>query len=120
MTPQELEDRTFCFARDVRKLVKEAGPKITKSDADQIVRSSGSVGANYIEANEAIGQKDFMMRLRICRKEAKETSFWFRILESTIPTSCSTELLRLQGEAEELRKIFNASIRTLERQSANR
>ena len=82
-----------------------------------MIRSSGSVGANYIEANEALGTKDFTMRLRICRKEAKETSYWFRIIEENVPAQNLLEFRCLTGEAEELRKIFNAAITTLERQS---
>jgi four helix bundle protein len=50
-------------------------------DAKQFIRASGSIGANYIEANEAIGKKDFVMKIKICRREAKETYYWLRLLE---------------------------------------
>ncbi len=73
----DLEDRTFNFAKSVRALVK----KLTKTignieDGKQVIRSSGSVGANYIEANESLSKKDFVMRIKICRKEAKESRYW--------------------------------------------
>jgi len=45
---------------------------------NSLVRASGSVGANYIEANESLSKKDFLMRVKICRKEAKESRYWLR------------------------------------------
>ena len=78
-------------------------------DVRQLVRSSGSVGANYIEANECIGKKDFIMKIKTCRREAKESVYWLRLLE------CSGELEQqrrtLTGEAVELMKIFGAIAR---------
>jgi four helix bundle protein len=50
-------------------------------DAKQLIRASGSIGANYIEANEAIGKKDFVMKIKICRREAKESCYWLRLLD---------------------------------------
>ena len=50
-------------------------------DGKQLVRSSGSVGANYIEANEALSKKDFIMRIKICRKEAKESRYWLKLVD---------------------------------------
>ncbi len=47
----------------------------------QVIRASGSVGANYIEANEALSKKDFIMRVKICRKEAKESRYWLMLIE---------------------------------------
>ena len=69
----DLEERTFIFAKDVRFFIKTI-PKtiINIEDAKQLVKSSGSIGANYIEANESLGKKDFLMRSKISRKEAKE------------------------------------------------
>ena len=68
----DLEERTFEFARRVRQFVKKLPRTICNiEDAKQLVRSSGSVGANYIEANEALGKKDFIMRAKISRKESK-------------------------------------------------
>ncbi len=74
--PYDLEDRTYEFARRVRAFVKQLPRTICNTeDVKQVVRSSGSVGANYIEANEALSKKDFRMRVRISRKESKETRY---------------------------------------------
>jgi four helix bundle protein len=81
--PYDLEQRTELFAREVRVLVKK--PPLTlanREDIRQLVRASGSVGANYIEANEALSRKDFVVRLRISRKEAKEAAYWLRLVDS--------------------------------------
>ncbi len=73
----DLEDRTFNFAKSVRALVKKRTKTIGNiEDGKQVIRSSGSVGANYIEANESLSKKDFVMRIKICRKEAKESRYW--------------------------------------------
>ena len=78
----DLEDRTFIFARDVRALVRQIPKTLANiEDAKQVVRSSGSVGANYIEANESLSKKDFLMRIKICRKEAKESRYWLRLID---------------------------------------
>ena len=70
-TQYDLEDRTFDFANDVRAFVKRIPKTLANiEDTKQVVRASGSVGANYIEANESLSKKDFLMRIRICRKEA--------------------------------------------------
>ena len=69
----DLEDRTFNFAKNCRKYVKSLKTSVINiEDGKQLIRSSGSVGANYIEANEKLGDKDFKFRLKIARKEAKE------------------------------------------------
>ena len=73
----DLEDRTYAFAKGVRAFVRRLPRSIANTeDSKQVVRSSGSVGANYIEANEALRKKDFVMRIKICRKEAKESAYW--------------------------------------------
>ena len=72
----DLEDRTFQFARRVRALIKVISMTLwNREDARQLVRASGSVGANYIEANNALGEKDFLMRIKICRKETRESGY---------------------------------------------
>jgi four helix bundle protein len=76
------------------------------------VRSSGSIGANYIEANESLGDKDKIFRLRISRKEAKETMYWLTILEKT-NQELFNEINELNNEAEELRKIISTIIMKL-------
>jgi len=77
-------------------------------DGKQVIRSSGSVGANYIEANEALGQKDFLMHIKISRKEAKESRFWLRLLDLETNTGLEQERKALIQEAEELMRIFAA------------
>jgi hypothetical protein len=77
--PYDLEDRTLAFARRCRAFVRRLPRTVANAeDAKQLVRASGSVGANYIEANEALSKKDFRMRVKI-RKEAKEARYWTRL-----------------------------------------
>src|SRR6202171_6500110 len=77
----DLKERTYMFAKNVRDFVKKLPRTVCNfEDVKQLVRSSGSVGANYIEANEALSKKDFAHRLRIARKEAKESRLWLRLL----------------------------------------
>lgn len=81
-TPYNLEERTFLFAKNCRHYFKHLPKTISNfEDAKQLTRSSGSIGANYIEANENLGSKDFTMHLKIAGKEAKETRFWLKLLQ---------------------------------------
>ncbi|PLX08229.1 MAG: four helix bundle protein [Marinilabiliales bacterium] len=109
-----LEERTFQFAKNTRLFITTL-PKITANieDSKQVVRSSGSVGANYIEANENLGEKDFLMRLKICRKEAKESAFFLRLIKETNDNEYEKEAHRLLQEAKELTKIFSAIIKNV-------
>lgn len=107
----DLEDRTFRFTKNIVAFVKKLPRSITNSEfVKQIVRSAGSIGANYIEANEALSKKDFIMRVRISRKEAKETSYWLRLIIESNDEKFSSEGLILLKEVEELRKILSAII----------
>lgn len=82
----DLEYRCLNYAVSVRKFVLGYPKNIPNyEDGKQVVRSSGSIGANYIEANESLGEKDKLMRLKISRKEAKETIFWLSIMNETNP-----------------------------------
>ncbi len=104
----DLEERTYQFARDVRNFVKLAFKTISGiEDSKQLIRSSGSVAANYIEANESLSKKDFAMRIKICRKEAKESILWLRLLESP-DNNHETTRRKLVQEATELMKIMSA------------
>jgi four helix bundle protein len=76
----------------------------------QLIRSSGSVGANYIEANESLGKADFAMRIKICRKEAKESVYWLRLLLDTNSEDFTQEGELLQKEGIELKKILSSII----------
>jgi len=106
----DLEDRTMRFARNVRTFVTEL-PKTVASieDGKQLIRASGSVGANYIEANEALSKKDFFLRIKICRKEAKESRYWLQVIEP-VPPAHQGDRQSLTQEATELMKIFNAIV----------
>jgi four helix bundle protein len=80
-------------------------------DAKQLVNASGSVGANYIEANEALGKKDFIMRIKISRKEAKESRFWLRLVDTNDDSALEKERKELIQEATELMNIFGSIVR---------
>jgi len=103
----DLEERTLKFAKNVIEYVDKMQKTVTSLEVGkQLVRSAGSVGANYIEANESLGKKDFVMRIKISRKEAKETRYW---LELTSPPDSLAETKRgLVRESTELMKIFGA------------
>jgi four helix bundle protein len=104
----DLEDRTERFAKDVRGFVRKVVKDIPNiEDCRQVVRSSGSVAANDIEANEALSKKDFVMRAKICRKEAKESRLWLRLIQAD---EFEEPRQRLEQEAHELTCIFGAII----------
>jgi four helix bundle protein len=107
----DLEERTLQFARDVRKFVNRLPWTMSNNeDAKQVVQSSGSIGANYIEANESLGRKDFHFRLKIARKEAKETFYWLHLLSTGTNKETELERQRLLNEAKELRCILSSII----------
>ena len=108
----DLESRTMQFAKDVRLFVK----KITKTvgnieDGKQLMRSSGSIGANYIEANEALSKKDFLMRIKISRKEAKESKYWLELIDLNNNAIMENERRSLIQETTELMMIFSSIMR---------
>jgi len=105
----DLEERTFHFAKDVRLFVKTLPNTIANiEDGKQAVKASGSTGANYIEANEALSKKDFKMRIKICRKEAKESAYWLRLIKETNNLNNVDVANILMQEANELKKIFSS------------
>lgn len=79
---KDLVERTFRFALAVRRFVNRL-PKVLSNyeDARQVVRSSGSVAANYLEAQEGVSRKDFFFRIKVCRKESRESGLWLKLLE---------------------------------------
>lgn len=104
----DLEERTLRFAKNVRAFVKRLSKTVANGeDGKQLIRSSGSVGANYIEANESLSKKDFVMRIMICRKEAKESEYWLHLVEID-DSNLERQRIILVQEATELRKIFGA------------
>ncbi|MCK4664286.1 MAG: four helix bundle protein [Bacteroidales bacterium] len=109
--PYDLEERTFQFAKEVRLFIKTLEKTIANiEDAKQVVRSSGSIGSNYIEANESLSKKDFVYRIKISRKEAKESIYWLRLINETnqLPNKKLAE--NLIQESTELKKIFSAIV----------
>jgi four helix bundle protein len=79
----DLEERTFRFANEVRGFVKTLPRGLAnEEDIRQLVKASGSVGANYIEANESLSKNDFALHIKISRKEAKESRYWLRLLDT--------------------------------------
>jgi four helix bundle protein len=105
----DLEDRTLLFAKRVRAFVKKLPKTIGNlEDSKQLIRSSGSVGGNYIEANESLGKKDFALHIRICRKEAKESAYWLRLLDTGGQAEFESERTSFIQEATELTSIFGA------------
>ena len=83
-------------------------------DCRQLVKASGSVGANYIEANEALSKKDFRMRIKISRKEAKESRYWLKLVDTEGKKDLEKDRMVLIKEATELMNIFGAILRKSE------
>jgi len=111
----DLEDRTFSFAQRIRAFVRNLPLSLANTeDIRQLVRASGSVGANYIEANEALSKKDFVLRAKICRKEAKESRYWLRLVDTAGKAGVEGERNSLAQEAQELTNIFGAIVRKSE------
>jgi len=107
----DLEERTLKFSKEVRVFVKKIHKTISNlEDIKQLVRSSGSVGANYIEANEAFSKRDFAMRVKICKKEIKESRYWLILLDTEGNVDLNKERDRLIAEATELMFIFRKII----------
>jgi four helix bundle protein len=106
----DLEERSFQFAKNVALFCKNLERTISNIEyVKQVIRSSSSVGANYIEANESLSKKDFIYRIKISRKEAKETKMWLRLIKETNSHALNENEVLLQ-EAEELKKILSAII----------
>lgn len=111
----DLEERTFTFAQNVRAFFKLLTRTIANNeDGKQVIRSSGSVGTNYIEANESLGKKDFLMRIRISRKEAKESGFWLRLLDVNNNTELEEKRQPLVQESTELMLILGKILQNSE------
>jgi four helix bundle protein len=109
--PRDLEDRTFRFAESVRAFVKQLPRTISNSeDVRQLVRASGSVAANWIEADEALSKKDFLMRVKICRKEAKESRLFLRLIDAGLAKATVAVRDHLAAEARELTLIFSSIV----------
>jgi four helix bundle protein len=108
----DLEDRTSRFAERVRDFCL----KLPKNQANneyvpQLIRSGSSPGANYIEANEGIGGKDFIMKIKTCRREAKESGYWLKLVITDGSSKEEEERSALRQEAREFVLIFTAILK---------
>lgn len=105
----DLEERCLNFTKKVRDYVKKLPRTISNIEyGKQLIRASGSVGANYIEANESLSKKDFKMRIKISKKEAKESRYWLILTEPSKENQKEKE--ELIQEAIELMRIFGSII----------
>ncbi|MCA9381777.1 four helix bundle protein [Candidatus Dojkabacteria bacterium] len=104
---EPLDERTFRLSVELKQYLNSLINRnyIEKVLINQLFRSGTSVGANYIEANESTSKKDFIYRLKICRKEAKESVYWLRLLQDD-----SRANKKLVNEYSELVKIFSSII----------
>ena len=104
----DLEERTLNFAKRVILFTSTLNKTIANIEIiKQLIRSAGSVGANYIEANESLSKKDFAFRVKISKKEAKETCYWLRLLSLTNESQAKEQTVLIK-ECSELMKIFGS------------
>ena len=115
MCEHPLEERCYQFGKRVRAFCREVKKDLANiEDIKQLVKASGSVGANYIEANENVGRGDLKFRLKVCRKESKESMHFLGLMELFDDGELEKERIFLVDEAIQLRKIFTAMIRKLD------
>src|SRR3990167_6697313 len=108
----DLEDRTLIFAKQIINFCKNLpNNTINFKLIDQLIRSAGSIGANYREANDSLGKKDFIHRLRIARKESKETIFWLELVKEA---NKDISIDNLIDECCQLRNILSAIIKKVD------
>jgi len=111
----DLEDRTLNFAKHIIEFINKLPKTLANVEiCKQLVRSAGSVGANYIEANESLSKKDFVLRAKICRKETKESRYWLLLVDVISNSGLEKERQLLINESTELMNIFGAIIRKSE------
>ena len=108
----DLEERTARFGEEIIKFAKKI-PKnsVTLPLIPQLVKAGTSIGANYCEADDAESKPDFKHKLGICKKEARETKHWLRMIVVAVP-ELKEEARKLWQEAKELNLIFNAIVRS--------
>ncbi len=109
-TKYDLEERTAKFGEEIIKFAKKIPENsVTRPLISQLVRAGTSIGANYCEADDAESRKDFIHKIGISKKEAREVKHWLRIIVVAVP-ELKVEARRLWAEAKELNLIFNAII----------
>ena len=108
---KELEDRFHNYTKAVRSLCTRIKWDIINAEyIKQVIRSSGSVSANYTEASDDLGKADEKMKIKISRREAKETTKWLDLLLTYGNTELEKEQQILINEGEQIRKILSAII----------
>src|SRR6187402_300962 len=108
----DLEERTALFAERVRDFCFKLPRNIANNEyTSQLIRAGSSPGANYIEASESIGDKDFKMKIKTCRRESKESSYWLRLVITDDSRDQENERVYLRQEAKEFVLIFNAILK---------
>jgi four helix bundle protein len=109
----DLEDRTGAFAERVRNFCLRLPKNAANSEyVPQLLRAGSSPGANYIEANESIGDKDFKLKIKTSRREAKESRYWLRLVITDNTPKMENERTALMQEAKEFVLIFTAILRS--------
>jgi len=107
--PRNLVKRTFEFARSIRRFINRLPWSVSNhEDVRQLARSSGSVAANYLEAQEGLSRKDFFYRIKVCRKESRESGLWLALIETGSDPIMENERKDLMREADELKRIFQS------------
>lgn len=110
--PEDLRDRTLAFSRDVIRFLKSLQKETLLAPMSmQLIRSSTSIGANFIEAKNGSSKKDFRNKVFISKKEASESLYWLKLIEEFTDNK---ELLRLQNECQQLILILQKIINTLD------
>lgn len=105
----DLEERTYLFAKEIRAFVRKISRSTSNiEDGKQLIRASGSVAANYIEANDSLSKKEFIYRIKICKKESKESRLFLRLIELGCKIEHEERRSQLLDEATQLMKIFGA------------
>ena len=113
----DLEERTAVFGERIIDFVKTLPKNTINTELiKQIIRSSTSVGANYVEADGAESKKDFRHKIAICKKESKETKHWLRMIARANPNR-KEECRELWNEAQELTLIFSSILSPKKRNS---
>lgn len=108
-----LTERTALFGEKIIYFCKSTKfDDISRPILNQLIRSGTSVGANYMEANNASSKRDFRNKIFLCKKEAQETSYWLRMFLSV---SDSSSAQNLSQEAHELTMIFQKIVSTIDK-----
>jgi four helix bundle protein len=103
----DLEHRLFLFARRVRRYLKKLPRTLAnREDSVQLIKASGSVGANYIEGREGVSTRDYFYRIKVCKKEVRESAYWLRLMDTGDDNTLEIERSELIAESVELAKIF--------------